>query len=228
VKAVKKHFDVTVNDVVLEVVGAAVRSWLVGRGELPAQPIVAMVPISLRETGDGSLDNQVTNISISLATDLPDPADRLRRIHRNAKRAKEVFREKRFDMLTATSESFAPAVMSLLTRVAEASPGTVPLPGNVVVSNVRGTPVPLYTAGAPIEAIYPMSVVQMGLGVNLTVMSYRGRLDFGFCVDPDLVPDAWELAEGIPQAFEALEAAARAEREAERGDPGRLEGRSVA
>jgi WS/DGAT/MGAT family acyltransferase len=217
VKEVKKHFDVTVNDVVLEVVGAAVRSWLARRNELPEQPIVAMVPVSLREEGDSALDNQVTNMSVALATDLPDPADRLRRIHENAKRAKQAVRETSFDLIAATGESFAPLVVSLMNRFAEGSPGSIPMPGNVVVSNVRGTPVPLYTAGAPIEAIYPMSVLNAGIGVNLTVVSYCGKMDFGFCVDPELVPDAWELAEGVKQAFAALQEVVAAETDAERG-----------
>jgi WS/DGAT/MGAT family acyltransferase len=217
VKAVKKHFDVTLNDVVLEVAGGALRSWLARRDELPDQPIVAMVPVSLREAGDSALDNQVTNMSVALATDLPDPADRLRRIHKNAKRAKEVVRETRFDLLAATGECFAPGLVNLMNRFAERSPGSVPMPGNVVVSNVRGTPTPLYTAGAPIEAIYPMSVLNTGLGLNLTVVSYRGKIDFGFCFDPDLVPDGWELAEGVTEAFAALESAVEVALSEERG-----------
>ena len=51
----------------------------------------------------------------------------------------------------------------------------------------------------------PMSIVEAGQGLNVTVLSYRDRLDFGFTVDPDLVPDPWSLAERIPVALEELE-----------------------
>jgi WS/DGAT/MGAT family acyltransferase len=211
-KKVKKHFGVTLNDVVLEIVGGALRGWLLDRGELPEQPIVALCPVSLREAGDQSLDNQVTNMSVSLATDLPDPEDRVRRIHLNAVRAKEWVQEASFDMIAASAESLAPVLVNLLMRVTANAPEGIPLPGNLVVSNVRGAPVPLYTAGARIESIYPMSVLQPGQGLNLTVVSYMGTMGFGFTVDPDLVPDAWELAERIPRAFKDLEAAAEVER----------------
>lgn len=214
-KELKKHFDVTLNDVVLEIAGATLRSWLIERGELPEQPIVALCPVSLRKEGDKSLDNQVTNMSVSLATDLPDPEDRLRRIHRNALRAKQWVEEANFDMIAASAESLAPVLVNLLLRVTASVPGGVPMPGNLVVSNVRGAPVPLYTAGARIESMYPMSVLQPGQGLNLTVVSYMGGMDFGFTVDPDLVPDAWALAEGIPRAFADLQAAAEAEQSRE-------------
>jgi hypothetical protein len=89
-----------------------------------------------------------------------------------------------------------------------AAPESVPLPGNLVVSNVRGTPIPLYTAGARIESMYPMSVLQAGQGLNATVVSYMGKMEFGFTVDPDLVPDAHDLIVQIHGAFEELQAAA--------------------
>ena len=45
------------------------------------------------------------------------------------------------------------------------------------------------------------------MGLNITVISYQERLDFGLHVDPDLVPDPWLLAEGIAEALaELLEA----------------------
>jgi diacylglycerol O-acyltransferase len=88
-----------------------------------------------------------------------------------------------------------------------ASAGTI---GNAVVSNVRGTPIPLYTAGARIEALYPMSLLAPSQGLNITVVSYMGRVDVGFTVDPELVPDPWSLAAGIPAALAELRSLAAA------------------
>jgi len=73
-----------------------------------------------------------------------------------------------------------------------------------MVSNVPGPPFPLYTAGARIECMYPMSILAPSNGLNVTVISYRGRIDFGFTVDPELIPDPWLLAEGIPLALAEL------------------------
>jgi diacylglycerol O-acyltransferase len=206
-KAIKKHFDVTLNDVVLEVIGGALRRWLRAKGELPERPLVAMCPVSLRAEHDKSLNNQITMMPVSLATDLADPADRLRRIRKNSERSKESVQGS-FDVLAAVSESFAPGLVGLLMRGMAIAPDSVPLPGNLVVSNVRGTPIPLYTAGARIDAIYPMSVLQAGQGLNATVVSYMGKMEFGFTVDPDLVPDVQELCDQIHRSFEELQAAA--------------------
>ena len=80
----------------------------------------------------------------------------------------------------------------------------VPAPANAMVSNVPGPPMPLYVAGARIECMYPMSILAPTQGLNITVISYCGHIDFGFTVDPELVPDPWLLAEGIPLALEEL------------------------
>jgi diacylglycerol O-acyltransferase len=207
-KSIKKHFDVTLNDVVLEVIGGALRRWLRAKGELPERPVVAMCPVSLRAEGDQSLSNQITMMPVALATDLDDPADRLRRIAKNSARSKETVKQGSFDVLAAVSESLAPGLVGLLMRAMAIAPDSVPLPGNLVVSNVRGVPIPLYTAGARIDAIYPMSVLQAGQGLNATVVSYMNKMEFGFTVDPDLVPDVHALCEQIHRSFEELQAAA--------------------
>ena len=70
---------------------------------------------------------------------------------------------------------------------------------NVVVSNVRATPVPLYVGGAKIESMYPLSILGPSQGLNATLVSYMGHVDVGFTVDPQLVPDPWALADAVPQ-----------------------------
>lgn len=204
---IKKHFDVKLNDVVLEIVGGAMRRWLREKGELPEKPVVALCPVSLRSEGDDSLCNQITNMSVALATDQGDPAERLRRIAKNAQRAKQEVEAGSFDVLAALSESLAPGAVSALLQAGQASVDSIPLPGNFVVSNVRGTPVPLYTAGARIESMFPMSVLQAGQGLNVTVVSYCGWMNFGFTVDPDLVPDVDALKGHVHAALEELQGA---------------------
>jgi diacylglycerol O-acyltransferase len=90
IKAVRKHFDVTVNDVLLAVTGSAVRQYLIDRDELPEESLQVLVPVSTRSEDDDRLGNRVTNIAVSWASDVDDPAERLRRISRNAKKAKEL------------------------------------------------------------------------------------------------------------------------------------------
>jgi WS/DGAT/MGAT family acyltransferase len=203
VKRVRRELDVTVNDVVLALVGSAVRRWLVARGELPERPLVALIAVSRRAEGDDSVNNQIAAVPMAWATDLEDPVERLLQIHRNAEKAKAWARRREADTMEAM-ETLPPAVTNLFMRSLGARLAPAAAPGNVVVSNVRGTPVPLYTAGARIECMYPMSLLAAGQGMNATVVSYMDRMDVGFTVDPSLVPDPWELADAVPEALREL------------------------
>jgi diacylglycerol O-acyltransferase len=78
---------------------------------------------------------------------------------------------------------------------------------NVVVSNVMGPPIPLYLAGALVEAIYPLGPLLPGVGMNLTVLSNLDRLDVGVMSCPDVVDDVWEFVESLPAALAELHAA---------------------
>ena len=88
-KAVKNAVPgTTVNDVVLAVCAGALRRYLQGKGELPAKPLVAMAPISIRQEDErGAMGNQVSAMLVRLATDEADPAERSL-IHEGAIRSK--------------------------------------------------------------------------------------------------------------------------------------------
>jgi hypothetical protein len=86
--------------------------------------------------------------------------------------------------------------------------GTRP-PGNLVISNVAGPQFPLYCAGARLEAHYPVSVIADGVGLNITVMSYCGHLDFGIVVDRAMVGDPWPMIDGLGEELSVLDALSR-------------------
>jgi hypothetical protein len=75
---------------------------------------------------------------------------------------------------------------------------------NALISNVPGPPVPLYSSGARVRSIYPFGPLMLGLGLNITVMSYIDSVDFGIQVDPELVPDPWRISDCIPDAVAEL------------------------
>ncbi len=204
----KKHFDVRMNDVLLEIVASSLRRGLLARDELPEASLVAVCPVSLRAPGDERLGNQLTSIPVSLATDVEHPIRRLEAIHESAELAKGRLKNGAFETITALGESFVPGALRLLIRAAHAAPALVPLPGNLVFSNLRALPVPTYLAGARVEEIYPMSMLQVANGINVTAVSHNDQVDFGFLVDPHLVPDPWIYAEGIQAALSELEQAA--------------------
>jgi hypothetical protein len=80
----------------------------------------------------------------------------------------------------------------------------LPAAANVLVSNMPGPPIPLYSAGARLRAIYPLGPLMMGMGLNVTVMSYIDSVDFGVQCDPTLIPDPWAISERIPDAVAEL------------------------
>ena len=207
VRDLKKHFDVKLNDVVLAIVGSAVHHWLRDRNELPEHPLVAMCPVSTRAGAEG-LGNQITSMAVSLETDRPDPINRLRAIHELSQRAKEAVSRGSFDWIATLGESLVPAAAALMVRLSDLAGDASPLPANFVVSNVRATPMPLYMNGARIDSMMPMSMLAVGQGLNVTVVSYCDRIDVGIIVDPELIPDPWALAEYFPLALEELELAA--------------------
>jgi hypothetical protein len=84
----------------------------------------------------------------------------------------------------------------------------IPVVANVVVSNVPGPPFPIYACGAQVSGIYVASVLLFYAGLNVTLLSYIDRLDFGLTSDPDLLENPWEIADGIQRALAELMAAA--------------------
>jgi hypothetical protein len=77
-------------------------------------------------------------------------------------------------------------------------------PFNLIISNVPGPPYPLYSAGAELKHFYPVSAIVDGQGLNMTVQSYNGNLDFGFIGCRELVPDLWSLTDHLHESMQEL------------------------
>jgi len=209
-RAVADRHAVTVNDVVLAVVGGALRRYLAVRDLLPGPAMLAAMPVSLRASGDTQMNTQATMAQVSLATDIADPLGRLRAIHAAAGAAKSMSRGLR----PAFGLTLPSIGVPWLVTAAAALHGTGGLSGrlprlaNVVVSNVPGPAVPLYFAGARLRTWWPLSIVEHGLGLNITVLRYLESLDFGLVAAQRLVPDAGPLAQDLRLAFDELVSAA--------------------
>ncbi|HLI53768.1 MAG TPA: wax ester/triacylglycerol synthase family O-acyltransferase [Acidimicrobiales bacterium] len=206
VHALKQCHQVKVNDVILALVAGALRSYLLGLGQLPDAPLVSAVPVSTRAEGNTAQDNQVSSMLVSLATHLDDPVARLREIYDSSQSSKEMLQAVRARQIQSIGEVAAPVLISSVIRAAYSTNlmTRMPLRVNTLVSNVPGPPVPIYASGARVLGIYPCSIILEGMGVNTTVLSYCDRVDFGVHVDPDLVPDPWAIADAVPDALREL------------------------
>jgi WS/DGAT/MGAT family acyltransferase len=206
-KAVKDALGVKLNDVILAVCAGTLRHYLASHGELPAEPLIATCPVSVRVDDEkGTLGNKVSAMFASLATDVEDPEERLRAIAASTSGAKSDHDLIGARTLTDWAEWAAPRTFGLASRLY----GSMHLADsfgpiyNVVISNVPGPPFPLYMAGAELIAAYPMGPIMDGAGLNITVLSYRNHIDVGFMADRELVPDVWDLAAWMQPAFDEL------------------------
>ena len=183
----------------------AIHNHLAGSLPNARGPLVAQVPVSVRTSEQvGTYGNRIMLMSAPLHTEIEDPAERLRVTHESLTGMKERHRALPADLLQDANHFIPPAVFSraaqLTFRLSTSRPGRPNW--NLVISNVPGPQVPLYFAGAKLEANYPFSVITDGMGLNITVMSYMGHMDFGIVADREQIDDAWELMEGTSRALD--------------------------
>jgi len=197
VKLIAKRLGVSLNDVVMATAAGGLRRYFLETNELPAKSLSAMVPVSLREAGDTTANNQVSMIMVNLATDLADPADRLKKINESSQSAKATMSRIKAAIPTDFPMFGSPWLISGLASMAGRSrlANVLPPVANLVISNVAGAPVPLYFAGAQVVSYYPVSIAAHGMALNITVQSYNGRLDYGLIACRRAVPDINELGD---------------------------------
>jgi WS/DGAT/MGAT family acyltransferase len=224
-KRIRRAFGCTFNDVVMAICAGTLRRYLLKHDCLPDEPLVAGVPLSIR-VGDeeDTYQNRVSFLFCTLATDERDPAKRLRTISRAMTSAKEMARAMPADALQDYTRFAPPAVAARAMRLASRLRilDRMRPPFNLIISNVPGPAQPLYSAGARLEHFYPVSAIADGQGLNMTVQSYNGNLDFGIIACRELVPDLWSMVDLLHEsAQELLDAAepkpARGKRKAKAG-----------
>ncbi len=208
VKRIKDAAGCTVNDVVMALCTSGLRRWLIEHGELPEAPLQAMVPVSIRAADQANaMGNQVSAVQAALPTQVEDPIERLRIVSTDMLAAKEQLAALPADLLVDFSQFSAPAAAEFAAKAAASVrwADRIMPPYNLVISNVPGPRVPLYYAGALVLANYPVSIITDGVGLNITLQSYRDSIDFGIISSPDLIPDLWELMRYIRDAVDELD-----------------------
>jgi diacylglycerol O-acyltransferase / wax synthase len=210
VKTVKNAFGVSVNDVVMAMCAGALRRWLADREALPGQPLIAMIPVSIRDPASkGALGNKVSAMLAMLPTHVAEPDLRLELVHAATKAAKAQQAAIPQGLVDQISDFAPPALTARAARVVFATGVLHRLPPfNITISNVPGPNVPVYLCGARVLAHYPVSVITDGQGLNITLVGYLGQLHFGLVSCRELVPDIDVLAGYLTDELALLLAAA--------------------
>ena len=197
------------NDIVLWICATALRSYLSQYGGLPAKSLLAAMPFSLREEGNQDFNTQASMTVVELGTQFADPMQRLQAIMRSTAKVKNARTELKGLIPTDYPSLFAPWIVGGVAKAAFKAyramglSHRLPMLANLVISNVPGPPVPLYLAGAKMLTSHPLSIVVHGVALNITLLIYSGKVDFGLIADKEAVPHMHDLTAALSQAFEA-------------------------
>jgi WS/DGAT/MGAT family acyltransferase len=200
----------TVNDVVLTIVGGAMREYLQSKGELPPESVVAMAPISVRSKDQsGTAGNRVSGMMAPLATDVADPLARLESVYKGTQASKQLTDAIGAELMTDYSQFIPSSLAGLAARLSSRmglANRTNPA-FNCVVTNVPGPQEPLYMDGARLVNMWGLGPISDGMGLIHAVFSYCGRLTVNFTSCREMLPDPAFYAACIERSFEQLHAA---------------------
>jgi diacylglycerol O-acyltransferase len=205
-RAIGRATGATLNDVVLAMCSGAMRTYLLELNALPDTSLVAMVPVGLKakqsQIASAEGGNAVGAVMIQLATDQPDPADRLARVHRSmvdGKRALSSMTPVQILAMSALGQT--PAILGPILRMQ----GIVRPPYNLIISNVPGPRTTHYWNGAQLLGTYPLSIPINGMALNITCTSYDGNMAFGLTGCRRTVPHLQRLLTHLDDEVKALE-----------------------
>ena len=201
-KRVRQAHGGSVNDVILTVITGALRSWLLSRGEaVTAHTVVrAMVPMSVAPP-PGEDSGSVASYLIDLPVAEPNPAMRLHQVSFAMGAHVESGQQVGADALVELGRFAPPTLHALGARVAGQLSRRM---YNVLITNVPGPQVPLYAAGFPVDAMYPVAPLGLGQALAVSCTSYNGGVFFGMTADRDAIPDVEEFAVQIGEAVEEI------------------------
>jgi diacylglycerol O-acyltransferase / wax synthase len=191
---------------VMAICSGGLRHYLADLNCKPKQPLLAGVPVSLREEGNTEMNTQASMMRISLASHIKDPLERLQAIRTASASAKAMTASVKSVLPTDFPSLGAPWLLSGLASLFGRSKlaNSMPPVANVAISNVPGPKIALYMAGAKMLTYYPVSIVMHSLGLNVTVQSYNGSLDWGLIACRKAMPDLPVLAKYMQAAHQEL------------------------
>jgi WS/DGAT/MGAT family acyltransferase len=211
IKRMRKAVEgATINDVIVSIVGGGLRKYLQDKDELPSESLSCAAPISMRvERGSDSVGNQVSQMNISMATDIEDPLQRLQAVQHSANQAKAYAAALGTSVLMDVSEIMVPQVLGMGMRaVSYAAANTnMPVPSHVVVSNIPGPQQPLYLAGARVHLLTGLGPLLHMMGLFHAVLSGAGRITINFVSCRSMLPDPEFYQQCLQESFEELRSA---------------------
>jgi diacylglycerol O-acyltransferase / wax synthase len=187
-KRAAKSVNGTVNDAYLTAVTGGLRRYH-ERHRAGVESLRVVMPISLRSEDDISWGNKITLQRLTVPVGEPDPATRMRLLHRATEAARK-----------EPSLPVTDAIAGVLTMLPSSYVGGVLKHIDFVASNVPGTPIPIYIAGSKITGFFAFAPT-IGASLNIALVSYVGMCDIGVNIDTAAVPDPEALLGCLQESF---------------------------
>ncbi len=211
IKTIKNAYNVTVNDAVLAATTLCLRNYLIIHNDLPDTAITCCVPVDNHGNEDNTAGavNQVGVMGVELPVHISDPDQIIKHISSSSKASKAIFAANYSNLLNDVSDLMPGVTAFVAGQYSKRKLGNVvPQPYNLVVSNVPGTPIPLYWAGARVVGMYPAGPIIEGQGLNISLISYLDSFDLGVVGCKEYTPDLDLITDGFQRAVEKLKAEA--------------------
>ncbi|MBW2499837.1 MAG: wax ester/triacylglycerol synthase family O-acyltransferase [Deltaproteobacteria bacterium] len=204
VKQVRRALGCTINDLVLATVTGAVRDFLAKRGQkLEDLDFRISAPVSIRSDRDREMGNRVSQWLVQAPVDEPDVMKRVEKIRAATEELKASKQALDADLIMQIAEWTPTILLSLASRAASGS-----APYNMMVTNVPGPQQELYLLGARLQSLYSQVPIAADAALGVALVSYAGKLCWGFNADLEIVPDLELFANAIESSFSEIAAAA--------------------
>lgn len=185
-----KRYGHTVNDGFLAAISFGMRDYHEKLGS-PVDELHINMPISTRGAEDGA-QNAVSIARFDLPTNFSDLTKLMDSLSVTVKRMRA---EPALDYTNQLGEISRFIPKELLTQAAQAS--------DVTASNVPGPPIPVYLAGAKVEAMVPMPP-PIGAAVFVALLTYAGKAAVGVAMDDAAITDRALLMRCLRDGFERV------------------------
>jgi len=203
VKAIKQQCRTSVNDVILAIVTSTVRRYCELHGErVKGRLLRMMVPVNLRESVITSeLGNRISLVPVTVPLDIHDPRRLLAAVHKRTEFLKRMHAAELVSLAGGLIGLFPTSLQGLAGPLASQLPVT---PFNLVCTNVPGPQFPLYLLGHKMIDWYPYVPVGGEMAVNCAILSYNGKVYFGFSGDVHAAPDLHRMEKLLLLTFNEL------------------------
>jgi len=194
-------------DVLLAVIGGALRLYLDRKGELPEQGLVAGCPQRLpRELQSREQGEQPGLLRLGLHTDYASPLKRLRAMQQETLAARARDPEGGFALMNQTSELVPPLLLNLgassYLRMGKRTRQIY----NTFITGIRGSDVPLYFAGAEMLKSFSLAPLLPGCSLVHSVSRWGDDITIGINACREALPDPDVYIACLADAWEELQA----------------------